>query len=471
LHPQLDSCESSDVQERKKAVREAIEFAEGFASGENSGDFYQAYEKAVATGISKKHAEDGGDAVIPSGGAAEAAGEAAGYVARTGARYDEAVPTFAAAAAAAAVAAAVAVGGASGGADTAAAMKIDYEALRELGHAAYPELGDPIDPSEFGPLGPLGPERVPEWLPAVVNGSPRAVPLALDHLSVDSVVVAYRNILMAWARVVEAQDAIAGLRSVLRIGEFDARRLFDLPVGPSEQSICRDGMESLRTHLDREMPEWTVSDVPSQLRAVLEGLIYLYRSHVLRASIAREGAMEPASRPGDGLIVRTVHLQDDLASVLDEEDAGSPDEARADLLCLDLASESVDEEDVGRWVDEALTVIGRRARYEVGASIPRLAVMGQGFSDDLRRRLAVRYVPVLQGRGDARGMIQQIIQGARSTLSDGNYADIVAHFRPARPSAQPAGPPKPASPFDVFPAHADPRVFSDWIDSLRLDLD
>jgi len=159
-----------DIQERVEAVRKAIEVAEDFAKG-GAGNPNEAYAAAVATGGSKAHPESGDVASLGSSSsigasgsseAAEAAREAAGYAARTGSYYDPGAPTYAAAAAVAAAKAAAAVGDGDG--STATAVKIDYEKLLRLHHVAFPEIDDPIDPSESGPLGPLWPDGKPEWL-------------------------------------------------------------------------------------------------------------------------------------------------------------------------------------------------------------------------------------------------------------------------------------------------------------------
>jgi len=156
-----------DVQERVKAVRKAIEVAENFAKG-GVGNPDEAYAAAKATEGSKGHPESrevtspGSSRSISASGpseTAEAAREAAGYAARTGSFYDLGAPTYAAAAAAAAAKAAAAVG--DGRAATAA--KFDHEKLLKLHHVAFPEIGDPIDPSESGPLGPLWPDGKPKW--------------------------------------------------------------------------------------------------------------------------------------------------------------------------------------------------------------------------------------------------------------------------------------------------------------------
>jgi hypothetical protein len=44
------------------------------------------------------------------------------------------------------------------------ALAADYETLRHLGGGHFKNSGEPIDPSESGPLGPLWPDGEPEWL-------------------------------------------------------------------------------------------------------------------------------------------------------------------------------------------------------------------------------------------------------------------------------------------------------------------
>jgi hypothetical protein len=167
-----------DVQDREEAVREAIKVAENFANG-GEGNFWAAYNAAVATGGSHGHSEPPAvSAGVSSGSsdrsgpwkAAEAACEAAGSAARTGSVHDDAAPTFAARAAAFAVAAAAAAGGASGGADAASAANIDYENLVKLGQVAYPEPGDAVDPFDSGPLGRPWLNGEPNWLRTAAAG-------------------------------------------------------------------------------------------------------------------------------------------------------------------------------------------------------------------------------------------------------------------------------------------------------------
>jgi hypothetical protein len=52
-----------------------------------------------------------------------------------------------------------------------AAARADYDRLRELNLGVYPELGQPIDPMENGPLGPLWPKGPPEWFAQLTNES------------------------------------------------------------------------------------------------------------------------------------------------------------------------------------------------------------------------------------------------------------------------------------------------------------
>jgi hypothetical protein len=293
----------------------------------------------------------------------------------------------------------------------------------------------------------------------------------MGHLNIPDICDFYRKVLVQWADLVAAEDAIPAFRHVLRAGESGPHNFFELPVGPGEQIHARDLMRDLRNHLDVEMPDWTGGELPSDLRTVLENLIHLYRSRVIRASIERERSALVDPRSADGPTVRTVHPGDDLGPLLDEEIDKSSDEERADFFCLDLQGVAVDDEVVVRWVDEALAAVGRRVLYEVGAYLPRLAVRGHGFGDDLRKSLAVRYVLVLDGWDDPEVMIRRTFEGARSDLYDAHLTDLVAPFRPVRRGGRPTGSAKPASPFDVFPAHADPQVFADWIDSLRPDWD
>ncbi len=59
-------------------------------------------------------------------------------------------------------------------AGVAAAAEADYVKLLRLNLGKYPDLGDPVDPSESGPLGPLWPDGEPEWLrsaPVTISSS------------------------------------------------------------------------------------------------------------------------------------------------------------------------------------------------------------------------------------------------------------------------------------------------------------
>jgi hypothetical protein len=57
--------------------------------------------------------------------------------------------------------------GAQPGADTARAvheaLRADFEALRSLNLGGFCDMGDPIDPSQAGPLGALWPSGAPAW--------------------------------------------------------------------------------------------------------------------------------------------------------------------------------------------------------------------------------------------------------------------------------------------------------------------
>lgn len=100
--------------------------------------------------------------------AAAAAARAAGYAFHLpkNAVYDQ--PLYAGRVATEAVdgakAAARAAGHAAGGAGAfAAAAQADFDRLLQLKSGSYPKLGQPIDPTENGPLGPLWPAGEPDW--------------------------------------------------------------------------------------------------------------------------------------------------------------------------------------------------------------------------------------------------------------------------------------------------------------------
>ncbi len=64
-----------------------------------------------------------------------------------------------------------AAGHASDGASAVHAASADFARLLELNQGTFPKLGEPIDPTENGPLGPLWPEGPPEWFATVKPAS------------------------------------------------------------------------------------------------------------------------------------------------------------------------------------------------------------------------------------------------------------------------------------------------------------
>jgi hypothetical protein len=150
----------------RSAIHNAIEIAEVFARGE-IGKFAAVGAADAATARAARAA----DAALTVG----SADDAASYSAR---------------AAAAAGAASYAAYGAAR-----ATARSDIQQLVAL-HLGQPgELGNPIDPSEAGPLGPLWPERAPDWYfnppisipegspgpePSIPEGSPGPEPAPLE---------------------------------------------------------------------------------------------------------------------------------------------------------------------------------------------------------------------------------------------------------------------------------------------------
>ena len=152
---------------RVQAVDDAIALAEWFAKGEPL--------------IVGEASEGGLPDVMYGAGAAFAAAFAAARAARAAFADPAAAAADASKGAAAAADAAIyllgddalanAAAAAARAADAArgllvVAARADYERLRSICRQALPELGDPIDPGENGPMGPLWPQGPPEGWPA-----------------------------------------------------------------------------------------------------------------------------------------------------------------------------------------------------------------------------------------------------------------------------------------------------------------
>lgn len=151
-----------DLRKHEAAVEGAISLAEAFCLSHDVS--VPAYGAAYA-------ARDAADspAAKDAARAAAAAGRAAAYAFDLPkcAVYDR--PVYASRVAAEAVdaadAAARAADQASGGAGAVqAAARADFGRLSKRNQGTYPELGQPLDATQNGPLGPLWPAGPPEWL-------------------------------------------------------------------------------------------------------------------------------------------------------------------------------------------------------------------------------------------------------------------------------------------------------------------
>jgi multidrug efflux pump subunit AcrA (membrane-fusion protein) len=172
--------QAREVAHREKheaAIETALTITEQFCRGEHiaAADAADAARAAEA-------AADAADAVEAAAEAAEAAAEAA-RAARAGTASRAAAAAFAGAiadvtaaiarTADAARAARAAFAGATAGVTAAttkatgkaalAAARADYYRLVSVNLASYPDLGQPIDPTENGPLGPLWSAGPPAW--------------------------------------------------------------------------------------------------------------------------------------------------------------------------------------------------------------------------------------------------------------------------------------------------------------------
>jgi len=141
------------------AVKEAISLVECFCVGEDLNAAPDAVERAAdAAGRAASVAQSfaGGSAVALAAGAAQAAAQATAAVEDSWADPNSAdrivrAATYAAGRASRAVAA-------DRCAAVSAAARADYDRLLSLNLGTYPDLGQPIDPTDTGPLGPVWPE-------------------------------------------------------------------------------------------------------------------------------------------------------------------------------------------------------------------------------------------------------------------------------------------------------------------------
>lgn len=142
------------------AVEQAISFAERFCIGNDLNAAPDAAERTAdaagrAAGVARSFA--GGSAVALAAGAAQAAAQAAAAVEDSWAQPDSADRVVRAASYAAGRA------GRAVSADRCAAVsaaaRADYDRLLSLSLGTYPDPGQPIDPTETGPLGSLWPEE------------------------------------------------------------------------------------------------------------------------------------------------------------------------------------------------------------------------------------------------------------------------------------------------------------------------
>jgi hypothetical protein len=155
--------------EYESAVDRAIELAESLATDRpGDGTAFASNVANFASNVANRAGTDAPDraataAAFAAGDAAFAAAAAAGpsiVDARRAARAGADAADKCAAAGRAAARAGV------DAADRYAARAADddYGKLLRLNLGKYPDLGQPVDPSESGPLGPLWPDGEPEWL-------------------------------------------------------------------------------------------------------------------------------------------------------------------------------------------------------------------------------------------------------------------------------------------------------------------
>lgn len=151
----------AELAKHEAAVGWAISLAEDFCLSHvvNAAAYDAAYVARTSV-----EAVDARDAARAAAAAARAAAYA--FDVPRSAVYDRAVyaSRVAAEAVDGAKAAARAADHASDGARVVeAAARADFDRLLELNQGTYPKLGQPIDPTENGPLGPLWPAEAPTW--------------------------------------------------------------------------------------------------------------------------------------------------------------------------------------------------------------------------------------------------------------------------------------------------------------------
>jgi hypothetical protein len=150
------------------AVEQAISLAERFCVGANLNAAPDAAERAAeAAGRAASVAQSfaGGSAVALAAGAAQAAAQAIAAVEDSWAdpnSADRVVRAVTNGAGRASRAVAADRTAADRTAAVNAAARADYDRLLSLNPGTYPDLGEPIDPTETGPLGSLWPEGATE---------------------------------------------------------------------------------------------------------------------------------------------------------------------------------------------------------------------------------------------------------------------------------------------------------------------
>ena len=154
----------AELPKHEATVEGAISLAEEFCLSHVVGAaaYDAAYDARTAA-----HAADAKEAAHAAAGAARAAAYA--FDLPKCAVYDRPVYASRVATEAADAALAAARAAAQASADAAAvlaAARADFDRLLARNQGAYPELGQPLDPTESGPLGPLWPAGPPQWFAA-----------------------------------------------------------------------------------------------------------------------------------------------------------------------------------------------------------------------------------------------------------------------------------------------------------------
>ncbi len=151
----LEQPEKKRNQEHVRAIEALLRAAEEFANGQDLAEAGQACFARLDAGRDARTAA-GHSPAERVATAALAAARSVVYAARG--------PTDTAAVVAReAESAAKEAAGAEGSLKFAAALAKDYSVLLRLPLGKYPEVGEPVDPSEAGPLGPLWLGTAPEW--------------------------------------------------------------------------------------------------------------------------------------------------------------------------------------------------------------------------------------------------------------------------------------------------------------------